>query len=143
VTPSFRRRALVRALLGAWLLPSTARAQDPRANAVALAARDWLALVDRGEGMAAHTRAGAKFRESLPLERWMGALAEQRTPRGRFVQRTLVRTTFQKQLPGAPEGDYAVLLFRSSFEKQVDAAESVTLEREKDGAWRVVGYFIR
>jgi hypothetical protein len=42
-----------------------------------------------------------------------------------------------------PAGDYAVLLFRTAFERQTVAGETVTLEREKDGRWRVIGYFIQ
>jgi hypothetical protein len=59
------------------------------------------------------------------------------------TQRTVVRTTFEKSFPGLPAGDYALLLYRTAFAKQVDSEESVTLEREADGAWRVVGYVIR
>jgi hypothetical protein len=99
--------------------------------------------VDRGDTAAAYKAAGAKFRGTMAGEGWSRALISQRAPRGKLVQRTLVQTTFTKQLPGAPEGDYAMLLFRTVFEKEADAGETVTLEREKDGAWRVVGYFIR
>jgi Protein of unknown function (DUF4019) len=35
------------------------------------------------------------------------------------------------------------VLFRTAFEKKTDAAETVTLEREPDGKWRVIGYTIR
>jgi hypothetical protein len=46
-------------------------------------------------------------------------------------------------LPGAPPGTYVVLVYRSSFAKLTAAREQVTVAREKDGAWRVVGYFVR
>jgi hypothetical protein len=36
-----------------------------------------------------------------------------------------------------------LLVFRSSFAKKIDSGETVTLEREADGAWRVIGYLIR
>jgi hypothetical protein len=110
---------------------------------VAATARDWLALVDRGDARAARDRAAAKFRDAAPEDRWAKALAAQRGPRGAVVQRTLARTRFEKSFPGAPDGEYAVLAFRTSFEKEVVASETVTLEREADGVWRVVGYTIR
>ncbi len=46
-------------------------------------------------------------------------------------------------LPGAPPGTYVVLVYRSSFAKLTAAREQVTVAREKDGTWRVVGYFVR
>ena len=59
------------------------------------------------------------------------------------MQRTLVQTSFRNELPGGTHGEFAVLQFRATFDKAPDSGESVTLERDKDGAWRVVGYFIR
>ena len=45
--------------------------------------------------------------------------------------------------PGVPDGEYSLLVFRSGFTKKADSRETVTLEREADGVWRVIGYFIR
>jgi Protein of unknown function (DUF4019) len=56
----------------------------------------------------------------------------------------LLSTTFKTNFAGAAaEGDYALLLYRTSFANRTDARETVTLEREPDGTWRVIGYFIR
>ncbi|HVE50995.1 MAG TPA: DUF4019 domain-containing protein [Casimicrobiaceae bacterium] len=111
-------------------------------SAVASVARDWLQLVDRGDTAAAYKAAGARFRGSMSSEIWSKALVSQREPRGKLLQRALSQTAFEKRLGDLPEGEYAMLLFRTAFEKQPDAGETVTLEREKDG-WRVVGYLIR
>ena len=46
-------------------------------------------------------------------------------------------------LPGAPDGEYVVLQFDTSFEQKAAAVETVTTIREKDGTWHVGGYFIR
>ncbi len=54
----------------------------------------------------------------------------------------MLSTQFTKTFPGAPDGDYALLVFRTSFAKKIDSRETVTLEHEADGAWRVIGYFI-
>ena len=67
-----------------------------------------------------------------------------RTPLGALDQRTIFETTFDKVLPdGGPEGEYALVMYRTAFAKKADSVETVTLEREKDGVWRVIGYFIR
>jgi len=139
-----RRRALaaLAALAGAAVLRPV-RAQDPRASDAVAAARDWLLMTDHGDAAESHKRAGARFRGAIGVRDWQVALARERTPRGAVVQRAVVQTAFQRSLPGVPDGDFALLQFRTSFAKQTNAGETVTLEREADGAWRVIGYFIR
>jgi hypothetical protein len=46
-------------------------------------------------------------------------------------------------LPGAPDGEYVVIQYESSFEHKQAAVETVTPMLDKDGTWRVSGYFIR
>ena len=118
-------------------------AQDPRASVVAGVAREWLTLVDRGDAEASHAKAGECFRAAMPVATWARGLAKERGSRGALLQRTSVSTTFDPKVAGMPSGDFALLLYRTSFAQQATASETVTLEREKDGAWRVVGYFIR
>jgi len=60
-----------------------------------------------------------------------------------MTQRSVLSTTFPNSVPGAPDGDYSMVLFRTSFVNRADSRETVTLEREPDGAWRVVGYVIQ
>ena len=79
----------------------------------------------------------------MTRERWVASLKQARDPLGKVEQRSVLSTNFATSFPGAPEGTYAIVLFRTSFAKKTDATETVTLEREADGAWRVVGYFIR
>jgi hypothetical protein len=138
-----RRRALVTLAVASLVGAAPVRAQDPRTSVVAAAARDWLALVDRGDVKVARARAAAKFRDALSEDAWFAGLASQRNPRGSIVQRSLQGTRFERAVPGAPDGEYAVLLYRSAFEKLAVGAETVTLERERDGVWRVVGYTIQ
>ena len=52
-------------------------------------------------------------------------------------------TNFTRSLPGAPDGQYAVLQFDTSFENKAQAVETLTAVLEADGVWRVTGYFIR
>ncbi|HYT96177.1 MAG TPA: DUF4019 domain-containing protein [Casimicrobiaceae bacterium] len=128
-------------VLACW--SALALGQDPAATTVQHIARDWLALTDRGDGAASWDAAAHQFKNALPRERWADSLKKSRDPFGALAQRTVLSTTFATSFPGAPDGNYAMVLFRTSFAKKTDATETVTLEREADGAWRVVGYFIR
>ena len=66
-----------------------------------------------------------------------------RKPLEELVSREVASAEFHLTLPGAPDGEYVVLTFNSSFGKKAVAVETVTMMKEADGAWRVSGYFIR
>ena len=139
-----RRTLLCAAALALFAAASGVSAQDPRATAAVAAARDWLALVDRGDTAASYKAAGAKFRKALGDKEWIAANTKERTPRGTVTARTLFQTALNAKVPESyGPGEYALLGFRTSFAKQLDARETVTLERESDGVWRVIGYFVR
>ena len=85
-------------------------------------------------------RASCKRR---PGHGWPISLKQVRPPLGALSQRGLLATQFRRSIPGAADGDYAIVVFRTTFAKKMDARETLTLEREPDGVWRVIGYFIR
>jgi Protein of unknown function (DUF4019) len=117
-------------------------AQDPRGSIAQNEARSWLAMTDRGDGAASWSAAGKKFQTAITADRWEESLRSVRPPLGALIERTMMSTQFMKNIPGAPDGDYVVLEFRSTFAHKTDSRETITLEHEADGAWRVIGYFI-
>ena len=46
-------------------------------------------------------------------------------------------------LPNVPKGEYVVVQYESSFEGMNHAVELVTAYMDKDGKWRVAGYYIK
>jgi hypothetical protein len=138
-----RRRALLVALAGCAAIALPARAQDARSAEAQKAARDWLVLSDRLDGPASRVAAGRKFQAAITVERWTAALTQVRGSVGALVQRAIVSTRFVPTFPGAPDGDYAIVEFRAAFEAKADALETLSLEREVDGVWRVIGYYIQ
>ena len=142
--------SLSRRIACAWVLaaialgaPVSSVAQDARATSVQRVARDWLALIDRGDYAASWKAAGAKFKLAVTSERWSAAAKSVRGPLGAVVQRSMYNTSFTKAFPGAPEGDYALVVFRTAFQNKTGGDETITLEHEADGQWRVVGYAVR
>lgn len=65
-----------------------------------------------------------------------------RKPFDETQQRTVPSTKRVRKLPGQPEGDYALVGFRTSWAKKAIGRELVTLEHE-GGRWRVIGYVIQ
>jgi hypothetical protein len=141
---SIRGRRGALAALALWTLAcaAPAMAQDPRVSGAQAAARDWLVLTDAGNATASYGAAGEKYRAALTPDQWTKALASVRTPLGAVVQRTFANGQTGKP-QGAPDGEYAMVVFRTAFANKTDTAETLTLEREPDGKWRVIGYSIR
>ena len=135
------RRAALAALAGIALAP-LALAQDPRASTAQAAAREWLAIADRLDAEAAYEAAGPRFRAALTPARWNDAVKLIRFPLGAVLQRSVQSTAFTRKLPGQPDGDYALIGFRTSWANRSVGRELVTLEFV-DGRWQVAGYVIR
>jgi len=57
--------------------------------------------------------------------------------------RKLTNAKYSKSLPGAPDGEYVVVQYQTSFEHKKEAVETVTSALGKDGSWRLAGYFIK
>jgi hypothetical protein len=66
-----------------------------------------------------------------------------RQPLGKVKSRQLMSRKYTKTLPGAPDGEYVVIQYKSSFENKKVAIETVTPMLDKDGNWRVSGYYIK
>jgi len=120
-----------------------ARAQESDTRAARTAVEGWLAVIDAQHYEASWEAAAEPFRTAVTLERWTAAARAAREPLGAVQSRTLASTKAAKTLPGAPDGEYVVVQFTTRFEHKAEATETVTAVHESDGAWRVVGYFIR
>jgi len=103
----------------------------------------WLALTDSAQYESSWDSASALFRTAVSKEDWEKSLNAARTPIGALETREMAAAEFSTALPGAPDGEYVVFQFNSSFEHKATALETVTAMKDTDGAWRVAGYFIK
>lgn len=108
-----------------------------------VSADSWLALVDKQNYAGSWDEAASGFKALVTKERWQAAVSTAREPLGSVKSRTLKSATATTTLPGAPAGEYVVFQFDTAFEQRPTAAETLTTGREKDGTWRVVGYFVK
>ena len=106
-------------------------------------AEQWLALIDTGKFGESWETAAAYFKKAISKEKWESTLGAVRQPLGDLVSRKLKSAKYSKSLPGAPDGEYVVLQFDTSFTNKKVAVETVTPMLEKDGTWKVSGYFIK
>jgi hypothetical protein len=108
-----------------------------------VAAEQWLALVDAGRYGDSWKEAAALFKGAIDAAGWEAAAKGVRAPLGAMKTRAIKSAQAANSLPGAPDGEYVVLQFESSFEHKAQAVETVTPMKDPDGAWRVSGYFIK
>ena len=127
-----------------FLSVSVVAAQEVSKGTAAMTAADtWLALVDGGRYAESWSEAAQYFKNAVHQEQWEQSLEAGRKPFGRAVSREVKKMTYKTSLPGAPDGEYMVIQFATSFGKKKAAIETVTTMAEKDGNWRVSGYHIR
>ena len=60
-----------------------------------------------------------------------------------MVSRKIKSQQYATSLPGAPDGEYVVIQYATTFENKADAVETVTPMLDKDGQWKVSGYYIK
>jgi hypothetical protein len=117
-------------------------AGDAGAAAVAVA-ESWLKLVDAGKYDKSWDEAAQLFKKAITKINWRQALGAARKPLGKNISRKVKTQSYRTSLPGAPDGKYVVIQFESSFENKKSAIETVTPMMDKDGKWRVSGYYIK
>ncbi len=126
------------------LLGIPAAADDSAAVAQAqVAAKSWLVLIDGGKYGQSWDEAASLFKAAVTKADWEKAVKAARVPLGALKTRKLKSATFARTLPGAPDGEYVVIQFDSQFENKAAAIETITPMKEKDGAFRVSGYYIK
>ena len=107
------------------------------------AAEVWLAITDDGRYEVAYQSTASILQKLVTKEQWTKMVAAGRGPLGKVVTRKMKDAKFTATMPGAPDGQYVVLHYETSFEKKPAAVETVTMLLDTDGQWKPCGYFIR
>jgi len=133
-------------IVGALLAVSAGDAGSPTLEAAETAAIEsaqlWLKMVDAGNYAESWNDAAENFRAAVKKEQWPQMLTSVRKPLGKVNSRKVIAKNYTESLPSAPKGKYVVIQFETAFENK-KAVETVTPTLEKDGKWRVSGYYIK
>jgi hypothetical protein len=140
-----RGRRLAVAALAACALAAglPASAQDPTLFLAKAAALDWLVLADKHDAAGTYKAAAARFRAQITADKWAAALKQVQDQFGAVKERTFVGARAVEPKKDDPQGTFLVLGFRTDFATRKQGQEMVTVEREADGKWRVVGYLMQ
>jgi len=138
-----RIRISILALSVVLPIPALCGAQDGSIQQAQNAAQAWLTLTDSGQYAPSWYSAAALFQAAVTKAAWIRAITSARSPLGGLKSRKLKSATFTHNLPGAPEGEYVVIQYDTQFDNKATAIETITPMHEKDGSWKVSGYFIK
>jgi len=130
-------------VVGFAVFQATAPAQQKPEELAQKSAEVWLALTDSGKFAESWDESAVAFKSAVTKNQWVDALKKVRTPLGALQSRKLKSASYAKNLPGAPAGEYVVLQFDTSFANKTSSVETVTPMLDKDGKWRVSGYYIK
>ena len=109
----------------------------------AAAAQAWLSVIDN-DGYSESWKAAAPiFQGAVTEQNWKNSMETFRKPLGDLVSRKLKSAEHMTEMPGAPDGQYVLMQFETSFANKKSAIETVTFMLEKDGQWKSAGYFIK
>ena len=139
---TLRIACLIVMVLTLSMAPAVAGNAEKEAAAV-ISAEQWLEMTDEGNYAQSWKEAAELFRNAVTQDQWEQSLQGVRKPLGNLISRKVTTKTYKTSLPGAPDGEYVVIEFTSSFEKKKSSVETVTSMMDKDRKWRVSGYYIR
>lgn len=126
----------------AFCAEETKAAATPSPDDAKAAALAWLKLIDGEKYEDSWKEAASAFQARVTALVWSEKLSQVRRPLGRVDTREFKDAKFTQDLPRAPKGEYWIIQFATSFEG-TKTIETVTPMLDKDGKWRVSGYFIK
>lgn len=106
-------------------------------------AQAWLEMVDSEKYAESWEVAAEYFKSAISKDKWQETILAVRKPLGKTISRVVKSQQYATSLPGAPDGEYVVIQYETSFEKKKSAIETITPMLDKDGKWRVSGYYIK
>jgi hypothetical protein len=106
-------------------------------------AETWLELIDSGQFGESWEQASKYLKNIVPKDKLESSLKGVITPLGELVNRELKSAKYMTDLPGAPDGEYVVFQYKTSYQNKKKAIETITPMKEEDGFWKVSGYYIK
>ena len=137
------RVILTLTMLGSLMFTCALQANEVAEKTAITAYGAWLSWVDEGNYAESWNQAAGLFKTAVTKEQWQNTVKAVRVPLGKVMVRKLKSKQYTKTLPGAPDGEYVVIQYETMSEKKQSAIEMVTPLLDKDGKWRVSGYYIK
>jgi len=130
-------------LIFSALTTTPVSADSAKDKTVLAVAGQWLELTDAGMFAEGWSQALEYLRNSVSSEQFVQSLTAVRSPLGVVFSREMASIDYTDIMPGAPDGEYVVIKYDTSFSNKSKAVETLALMLDQDGVWKVTGYYIK
>jgi hypothetical protein len=144
------KRRVVRLALAALLIcgfagcsgcgPQSDHAEDIKQATAAVDA--WMKLIDQGDYGQAYDQTGAQFKKLIGKDAWVKQIGPHRGVMGQLNSRKVESAEYSDSIPDLQPGQYVLLKYATSFKRMPNSHEEITAQKENDGVWRSLGYYI-
>jgi hypothetical protein len=126
-------------IIGCLMLSGVAYSNEEEAKAGSLVAQQWLEMADSGKYKQCWSSAHPFFQAMNSEDKWVKNMRKTRNKLGVVIERTLSTSKYMTKLPtpGAPEGEYVISTFDTTFKKKGRKLEVVIVAKTDDGLWQV------
>ena len=123
-------------MTGCLGIGSSLKKDTKRASATAAA---WLAMIDRNDFERSWEKTEELVKMNTSLQDWTTKMETHRDKFGKKQTRELETAEISTRITGAPEGKYAILNYRTTYEEQA-MRERLILKLDESGLWKVASY---
>jgi hypothetical protein len=131
--------------LGVLFLSGPVQADGPNDAAIAASVKAsdaWLPIIDAGKYGESYDGFCVVAKMVLTEDKWVKTNEQVRAPLGKLVSRALKSKQYLSGLPNGTQGQFVILQYETEY-ANLNATETVTTMLDKDGQWRIAGYYIR
>ena len=121
--------------------PSAQGASDMQAGRTV--AEAWLTQLDAADYAGTWRNAAPPFQAAVDAAKWATSIGGMRGPFGKTISRQLIVSRFSTSMPGGPDGRYVFLQYVTDFENKKGAIETIVPMLDKDGRWKISGYYVK
>lgn len=104
---------------------------------------DWLRITDNESSSESWLAASPYFQTQISCSNWDKQFSRARGALGAVLSRAVDEAKEYTPPSDIPSGEYVIVTFTTDFENRAGAIEAVTNQKQPDGRWAVVGYFIK
>lgn len=103
----------------------------------------WVKLIDQGNYDEAWDQTGPQFKKIVSKDNWVKWVAAYCRALGPVSTRILEKASYTGKIPSLPPGQYVLFKYATSFKNKPNSHEEITAQKEDDGVWRSLGYYVR
>jgi RNA polymerase sigma-70 factor (ECF subfamily) len=107
------------------------------------ASKKWLKLLEYGKYSESWRESAPLFKSRVSMDVWKKQIGVIYNQLGKIQSRKFLSAAYTESFPKTPKGKYFIIRFETSFEGKKGVIETIVPVLNKEGKWRITGYFIK